>query len=81
MQPVLLAISIFSVSLTMAIGSVLASKQIFEIALKQVMRGVMSYFDTTPSGRILSRLGKDVDTCDNVLPFLLRQWLTCLFSV
>ncbi|XP_031785293.1 multidrug resistance-associated protein 1 isoform X11 [Nasonia vitripennis] len=71
----------FVVSLTVALGSVIASKGIFEKLITHVLRSTMSFFDTTPSGRILNRLGKDVDTVDNVLPMILRQWITCFFSV
>ncbi|XP_058792373.1 multidrug resistance-associated protein 1 isoform X4 [Phymastichus coffea] len=68
-------------SLALAIGSVIASKVIFENVIRNILRNPMSFFDTTPNGRILNRLGKDVDTVDNILPAILRMWMTCCFSV
>ena len=71
----------FVSSLTFALGSLYAAREMHNIMLNFVLRWPMSLFDTTPLGRILNRFSKDVDTVDTVLPMVLRSWLVMLFSV
>ncbi|KAG0277921.1 hypothetical protein BGZ95_005074, partial [Linnemannia exigua] len=42
------------------------SKQIHDNAFHSVLRSPMSFFDTTPAGRIMNRFSKDVSTVDNM---------------
>lgn len=72
---------VFAMALFLAKGTVIASRRIFQNTLQHVLHNPMSFFDKTPTGRILSRLGKDIDVIDNVLPVILRAWISCLFSV
>ena len=44
-----------------------AGRTLHNNALKRVLGAPMSFFDTTPLGRVLSRLGKDVDVIDNAI--------------
>ncbi|XP_071568154.1 multidrug resistance-associated protein 1 isoform X1 [Temnothorax nylanderi] len=74
-------VTVFAMALFLAKGTVVASRRIFESTLQHVLHNPMSFFDRTPTGRILSRLGKDIDVIDNILPVILRTWITCLFSV
>ncbi|EQC33914.1 hypothetical protein SDRG_08594 [Saprolegnia diclina VS20] len=59
------------------------SKALFESVLATVLRAPMSFFDTTPLGRVMNRLSKDVYTVDESIPynasFLLSSLMT-LFS-
>ena len=42
------------------LSSIRASKTLFTSLLKTIMRAPMSFFDTTPIGRVLNRFSKDM---------------------
>ena len=41
----------------------------------------MSFFDTTPSGRIINRFSRDTETIDSVLPGIVVQFLGCISNI
>ncbi|KAH9476201.1 ABC-type transporter cicA [Psilocybe cubensis] len=71
----------FILSFSFAIASLIASLNLFRTALRRVLRSPISFFDTTPMGRILSRLSKDQDTLDTELSMTLMQFLSTFSSV
>ncbi|XP_044597658.1 multidrug resistance-associated protein 1 isoform X2 [Cotesia glomerata] len=75
------AIFVLIAQLIMAIGCLQSSKQLHSELLFGILRLPIGFFDTTPSGRLLNRFGKDVDVIDNALPANLRAWLFCLAGV
>ncbi|XP_064490246.1 multidrug resistance-associated protein 1-like [Ornithodoros turicata] len=66
-----------SVSLNLA--ALRGSKILHNNMLQRVLKAPMSFFDTTPMGRILNRFSKDVDTADVTLRFNLRMLLMQFF--
>lgn len=58
-----------------------AASAIHNQLLKGVLKAPMSFFERTPSGRILNRFGKDTEAIDQYIPNTLLDALTCLFAI
>lgn len=65
----------------LAMASFFASRTLHNKMLDNVLQTPMSFFDTTPLGRILNRFSKDVDTIDVAIPQALQEFLETLFSI
>ena len=72
-------IVMFSVAI-IAFSTLNASKRLHKKMLTRVMMSPMSFFDTTPLGRIINRFAKDVDVCDNTLPQSFQGCLSNFFQ-
>ena len=70
---------IFSVTLT-TLGT-RASRVMLQDAMTRVLRAPMSFFDTTPLGRITNRFAKDVDIMDNNLTDAMRMYFFTLAMI
>ncbi len=65
----------------MYLRGITASYTIFNEALEGVVRSRISFFDTTPIGRIVSRMSRDITTLDNQLPMQWNMLLNMVFQI
>jgi ABC-type multidrug transport system fused ATPase/permease subunit len=59
----------------------IAGRKLHWIILMGVLHAPMSFFDTTPVGRIINRFAKEIDSVDTTLPNAFSQALTTLIIV
>uniref|UniRef100_A0A670ZSU4 ABC-type glutathione-S-conjugate transporter n=1 Tax=Pseudonaja textilis TaxID=8673 RepID=A0A670ZSU4_PSETE len=62
-------------------GAIRASRVMHEQLLSNILRVPMSFFDSTPTGRIMNRFAKDIFTVDETIPISLRSWMSCFFMI
>ncbi|KAL9964349.1 hypothetical protein ACROYT_G027978 [Oculina patagonica] len=68
-------------SLAMAAGSRIASRHLHQRMLVNIMHSAMSFFETTPQGRIMNRFSKDISGIDDMVPRSLTSFIRTFFSV
>ncbi|CAG5119556.1 unnamed protein product, partial [Candidula unifasciata] len=77
---ILQGMCVFINSLMRLLGAVTASRVLHVGVLANVIQSPMSFFDTTPIGRIVNRFSKDLDTLDTMIPMIVGMFLNCLFQ-
>ena len=65
----------------LAHGAYLASKQLHNELLENILHCPMSFFETTPMGRIVNRFSKDINAIDEKIPQSLRGFLGTFMDV
>ncbi|KAH8887388.1 hypothetical protein GQ53DRAFT_292786 [Thozetella sp. PMI_491] len=71
----------FSFMVSLSICGTNASKGMLRQAITRVLRAPMSFFDTTPLGRITNRFSRDVDVMDNNLSDAMRMYFFSVGSI
>ena len=75
------ALLMFAFSVTLSVLGTRASRIMLKRAMTRVLRAPMSFFDTTPLGRITNRFAKDVDIMDNNLTDAMRMYFFTLAMI
>ncbi|XP_036402430.1 canalicular multispecific organic anion transporter 1-like [Megalops cyprinoides] len=72
---------VFFGTLLLADRAISASRILHSRLLSNVLRAPMVFFDTTPSGRVISRFAKEIFTVDELIPVSFRSWMLNLVEV
>ncbi|RDW76860.1 ATP-binding cassette transporter YOR1 [Aspergillus mulundensis] len=78
------ALTMFIFSTYMTTAGTNASRKLLQLAMTRVLRAPMSFFDTTPLGRITNRFSKDIGVMDNELCDAMRMYaitITMIVSI
>lgn len=77
----LAAFSSFFCDLAPQLGCWAAARIMHIIMLRGILRAPLTFFDTTPTGRIIGRFAKDIDVVDTAMPQQISDSVYCLFEV
>ncbi|XP_057156095.2 ATP-binding cassette sub-family C member 12 isoform X20 [Pan paniscus] len=61
--------------------TLMASSSLHDMVFDKILKSPMSFFDTTPTGRLMNRFSKDMDELDVRLPFHAENFLQQFFMV
>ncbi|NWI64440.1 MRP7 protein, partial [Todus mexicanus] len=64
-----------------AYGAIHAATVIHNRLLQRALKATVTFFDTTPTGRILNRFSSDLYCVDDTLPFVLNVFLANLYGL
>ena len=78
---VLEAIAVFFKQVVFLYLAARAAQKIHEELLRKVMHYPMSFFDTTPTGRILNRFSTDIETVDGGIPWTICEFIMSFVRV
>ena len=78
---VLQALMMYAFSVALSVLGTRSSRVLLQNAMYRVLRAPMSFFDTTPLGRITNRFSKDVDIMDNNLTDAMRMYFFTLAMI
>ncbi|XP_025062211.1 multidrug resistance-associated protein 1 isoform X6 [Alligator sinensis] len=74
-------IAVFGYSMAVSIGGIFASRYLHLGLLHNVLRSPMSFFERTPSGNLVNRFSKEMDTIDSMIPQIIKMFMGSLFNV
>lgn len=71
---------VFVSSFTLAMGGINAARTLHTALLENKLRTPQSFYDTTPTGRIINRFSKDIYVIDEVIPPTILMFLGTFFT-
>ncbi|NWV38493.1 MRP1 protein, partial [Grantiella picta] len=74
-------IAVFGYSVVVSIGGIFASRHLHLNLLHNVLRSPMSFFERTPSGNLVNRFSKEIDTIDSAIPPIIKMFMGSTFNV
>ncbi|CAL8264121.1 unnamed protein product [Lota lota] len=74
-------IAVFCYSIVVSIGGILASRYLHQSMLHDVLRSPISFFERTPSGSLVNRFSKEMDTIDSVIPSIIKMFMGSMLNV
>ncbi|XP_047647018.1 ATP-binding cassette sub-family C member 12 isoform X2 [Phacochoerus africanus] len=79
----MVSVLVFAITkgLTFTKTTLMASSSLHNQVLHKILESPMSFFDTTPTGRLMNRFSKDMDELDVRLPFHAENFLQQFFMV
>jgi len=75
------AISSLALSYGVAVGSIHASRILHTKLLVRILHCPMSFFETTPIGRVVNRFVKDINSVDEQIPKSFKSFITTFMSL
>ncbi|KAK7480989.1 hypothetical protein BaRGS_00027804 [Batillaria attramentaria] len=60
---------------------VYAGQKLHDDLIRRLFRAPMAFFDTTPLGRIMNRVSRDIEIVDGLLPLIFRDFLSTFVLV
>ena len=67
-------------ALSLALSTLNAASKLHQSMLMRILRSPMSFFDTTPLGNVLNRIGNDVYNIDSTIPGAFQLLVNLLVS-
>ena len=74
-------IAVFVAAFALAEGALRASRQLHASLLYNGFRSPMSFYDSTPTGRIMNRFARDIEVIDTMIPRNIDFWMKCSLHV
>lgn len=74
-------VAVLGYSISISIGGILASRCLHNSMLYDVLRCPISFFERTPSGNLVNRFAKEMDTIDSVIPSIIKMFMGSMLNV